>query len=62
MNYLHRVSLRYPRTSAEAFKDHTYGAAVEKPAPRSGYGWLWWTIICAIAAVAVFVIAAGSQP
>jgi hypothetical protein len=56
MNYLHRVSLRYPRTSAEAFKDHTYGAAVEKPAPRSGYGWLWWLALSIVSALALFVI------
>jgi hypothetical protein len=61
MNYLHRVSLRYPRTSAEAFKDHTYGAAVEKPAPRSGYGWLWWTLICASALAGAVAIALGER-
>jgi hypothetical protein len=56
MNYLHRVSLRYPRTAAEAFKDHTYGACLEKPAPRSGYGWLWWLALSIISALALFVI------
>ena len=25
--------LRFPRTSGEAFKDHAYGAALEKPLP-----------------------------
>lgn len=27
--------LRFARTSSEAFKDHTYGAALERPMPRS---------------------------
>jgi hypothetical protein len=56
MNYLHRVSLRHPRTAAEAFKDHTYGACLEKPAPRSGYGWLWWVALSIVSALALFVI------
>jgi hypothetical protein len=57
MNYLHRVSLRHPRTAAEAFKDHTYGAAVEKPLPRKGYG--WWIVACVFSVLALFVIAKG---
>lgn len=55
MNPLHRCALRFPRTAAEAFKDHTYGAAVEKPAPK-GYGTLWWAVICAIAVVSAGLI------
>jgi hypothetical protein len=31
--HLHRVAVRFPRTTSEAFKDYTYGAAVEKPLP-----------------------------
>jgi hypothetical protein len=44
------------RTTSEAFKDHTYGAAIERPAPRSLFAkpsfWLGglasvavWTVI-----------------
>jgi hypothetical protein len=61
MNHLHRCSLRFHRTASAAFKDHTYGAAVEKPAPRSGYGWLWWTIICASALAGAVAIALGER-
>jgi hypothetical protein len=35
--------LRFARTSAEAFKDYTYGAAIERPEPRSMLAspWFW---------------------
>lgn len=32
--------LRFPRTAAEAFRDHTYAAAIECPAPS-----LWRRIL-----------------
>jgi hypothetical protein len=58
---LHRVRLTYSRTASEAFKDLHYSAAVEKPAPRSGYGWLWWTLICASALAGAVAIALGER-
>lgn len=32
---LHRASLRFHRTASAAFKDAAYGAAIERPMPRS---------------------------
>jgi hypothetical protein len=29
--YLHRTTLRFPRTASEAFRDASYGAAIEIP-------------------------------
>jgi hypothetical protein len=30
---MHRCALRFERTSSSAFRDYTYGAAIEKPLP-----------------------------
>lgn len=59
MNPLHRCSLRFHRTASAAFRDHTYGAAVEKPAPK-GYGALWWLAFVAVSVLAVVVIVRGA--
>jgi hypothetical protein len=42
--HLHRCSVRFPRTASEAFRDHTYGAAIERPMPslwRRLLTWFW---------------------
>jgi hypothetical protein len=36
MNYLHRATLRFPRTAAEAFKDETYARAIHGPYTSEG--------------------------
>lgn len=38
--YLHRATLRFPRTADEAFRTARYGAAIEKPYPS-----LWGRIL-----------------
>lgn len=44
MNRHHwNTTLRFPRTMAEAFKDATYGAAIERPYPS-----LWRRILEAV--------------
>lgn len=30
---MHRCALRFHRTASDAFKDHAYGAAIERPMP-----------------------------
>lgn len=55
-HYLHRCTMRFPRTEAEAFKDHTYAVAVEHY--RSpGYGLGWWLAFSAVSFAGAVVIA-----
>lgn len=39
-----RLPTMFPRTAAEAFKDASYGAAIERPVPsvwRRLFTWFW---------------------
>jgi hypothetical protein len=57
MNYLHRCALRHPRSTLEAFPQTAeYGAAIEKPAPKShralrfaAWGVVAWFCLMALA-------------
>jgi hypothetical protein len=49
---------RFPRTSAEAFRDYTYGAALERPARKRLPTKLLYAVGAAIIAGLVYALAA----